>query len=78
MSAPLNKDQKPIFRAVVNDIVRSFRFDINAKTEKGVTAAHHAAKRGRRWNLKVLLSFNPDVDLLDACVVDDDDVVVVL
>lgn len=65
MAAPLTKDRKPLFRVILNDIVRSFRFDINAKNSKGLTAAHHAAKRARRWNMKTLLMFNPDLEIPD-------------
>ena len=65
MAAPLVKEVKPVFRSCVHDVVRSFRFDINSKTDKGLTAAHHGAKRARRWNLKVLLMCNPDLSITD-------------
>lgn len=68
MASPLAKEMKPVFRSVVNDVVRSFRFDINAKNSKGLTALHHAAKRSRRWNLKVLLLHNPDTEVPDTYV----------
>ena len=55
-------EEKPLFRILVNDVIRSFRFNMNARNTAGATALHVAASRGYRWNMKVLLMHNPDLN----------------
>lgn len=62
MGCEVAHEEKPLFRILVNDIIRSFRFNMNARNTAGATALHIASSRGYRWNMKVLLMHNPDIN----------------
>ena len=49
MGCEVSHDEKPLFRILVNDIIRSFRFNMNARNSAGATALHIAASRGYRY-----------------------------
>lgn len=83
MGCEVAHEEKPLYRILINDIIRSFRFNMNARNTAGATALHVAASRGfrypilfqttkrglrkkkkndLRWNVKVLLMHNPDLN----------------
>ena len=67
MGCEVAHEEKPLYRILINDVIRSFRFNMNARNTAGATALHVAASRGFRWNMKVLLMHNPDINAQSKC-----------